>query len=131
MNVEVEFGEAIAQFNRSEFYACHDTLEAIWMDAEYPDKTFYQGILQIAVGLYHLSNSNWRGAVILLGEGIGRLRDFQPDYADVDVERLVLDSATLLKTLQTSGAEGVDAIAQQMRERSPELNIPKIHLIAA
>lgn len=131
MSVEVEFGEAIAQFNRAEFYACHDTLEAIWMDAGYPDRTFYQGILQIAVGLYHLSHSNWRGAVILLGEGIGRLRDFQPDYEDVDVERLVLDSATLLKTLQTSGAEGVDAIAQQMRERSPELNIPKIHLVSA
>jgi uncharacterized protein len=129
VSVEVEFSVAIAQFNQSEFYACHDTLEAIWMDAEYPDKTFYQGVLQIAVGLYHLSNNNWRGAVILLGEGIGRLRDFQPNYVEVDVEQLVLDSATLLKTLQINGEDGVKAIAQQMRERSPELVIPKIHLV--
>jgi uncharacterized protein len=131
VSAEVEFGVAIAQFNQAEFYACHDILEAIWMDAEYPDKTFYQGILQIAVGLYHLSNNNWRGAVILLGEGIGRLRDFQPNYAEVDVEQLVLDSATLLKTLQINGEDAVKTIAQQMRERSPELNIPKIHLAIA
>jgi uncharacterized protein len=87
--------------------------------------------LQIAVGLYHLSNNNWRGAVILLGEGIGRLRDFQPNYEEVDVKQLVLDSATLLKTLQINGEDAVKTIAQQMRERSPELNIPKIHLAIA
>jgi uncharacterized protein len=43
VSVEVEFGVAVEQFNQAEFYACHDTLEAIWMDAEYPDKTFIRG----------------------------------------------------------------------------------------
>ena len=48
------FSQGIEQFNRREFYPCHDTLEAIWMDSIEPDKTFYQGILQIAVGCYHI-----------------------------------------------------------------------------
>ena len=60
-----EFWEGIEQFNHQEFYACHDTLEALWMEADEPEKKFYQGILQIAVALYHLGNLNWRGAVIL------------------------------------------------------------------
>ncbi|MFO0212823.1 MAG: DUF309 domain-containing protein, partial [Pseudanabaena sp.] len=48
------FAEAIFQFNNGDYYACHDTLEAIWNDAWQSDRAFYQGILQIAVGLYHL-----------------------------------------------------------------------------
>ena len=51
--------QGISQFNDGEFYACHDTLEAIWMEAQIPEKPFFQGILQLAVALYHLSNHNW------------------------------------------------------------------------
>jgi predicted metal-dependent hydrolase len=64
------FWQGIAQFNQGAFYDCHDTLEAVWMVAPTGEKPFYQGILQIAVGLYHLSNHNWRGAAILLGKGV-------------------------------------------------------------
>jgi uncharacterized protein len=128
--IDIEFGKAIEQFNQTEFYACHDTLEAIWMDAMYPEKIFYQGILQIAVGLYHLSNANWRGSVILLGEGIGRLRSFQPHFETIDVESLVQDSATLLKALQIAGAEAIEAIAQEMQENRSHLRIPKIQVIS-
>ena len=47
---------AIEQFNQQDFYACHDTLEALWMEAIEPDRSFYQGLLQLAVGLYHFSH---------------------------------------------------------------------------
>jgi uncharacterized protein len=128
--IEIALGKAIEQFNQTEFYACHDTLEAIWMDAIHPEKIFYQGILQIAVGLYHLSHANWHGAVILLGEGIGRLRDFQPHYAAIDVERLIQDSSALLKALQIAGTEAIEAIAKEMQENRSPLQLPKIRMIA-
>ncbi|NJL67870.1 MAG: DUF309 domain-containing protein [Microcoleus sp. SM1_3_4] len=35
-----EFWQGIAQFNSQEFYACHDTLEALWMEAGEPEKLF-------------------------------------------------------------------------------------------
>jgi uncharacterized protein len=128
--IEIEFGKAIEQFNQKEFYACHDTLEAIWMDAMHPEKTFYQGILQIAVGLYHLSHANWHGAVILLGEGISRLRDFQPHYETINVEKLIQESAILLKALQLAGAESIETITQEMQENKSELQLPKIQIIS-
>jgi predicted metal-dependent hydrolase len=103
-----EFWQGVEQFNQQEFYACHDTLEALWMEAVEPEKRFYQGILQIAVACHHLSNLNWRGAVILLGEGIGRLRDYQPVYEGIDVTSLVVQSAQLLQSLQESGQEQVE-----------------------
>jgi uncharacterized protein len=98
--VEPAFWEGVEQFNQQQFYDCHDTLEAIWMEAMEPQRSFYQGVLQIAVALYHLGNANLRGATILMGEGVNRLRRYQPDYADVDVAHLLAQSAELLTKLQ-------------------------------
>lgn len=109
-----QFWQGVEQFNQQEFYACHDTLEALWMEAFNPHKQFYQGILQIAVACYHLGNLNWRGAVILLGEGIGRLRDYQPAYEGIDVTSLVIQSAELLKALQQTEPEQIADFVQEL-----------------
>jgi predicted metal-dependent hydrolase len=111
---ETQFHQAIAQFNQGDYYACHDTLEAIWIEAPEPERNFYQGLLQIAVGIYHLSNLNWRGALILLGEGIRRLQPYQPTYAGIEVESMVDRSAELLSALQQAGVDGMAAIATQL-----------------
>jgi predicted metal-dependent hydrolase len=108
------FWQGIAEFNRQEFYACHDTLEALWMEATEPQKTFYQGILQIAVGCYHLENNNWRGAVILLGEGVRRLRAYPSDYEGIDVTRFSGESLDLLTFLQTLDPEELPAVVKRL-----------------
>ncbi|MCU0549262.1 MAG: DUF309 domain-containing protein [Leptolyngbya sp. Prado105] len=112
MDTEIpeEFWQGIDQFNQGDFYACHDTLEAIWIEAPVVDKKFYQGILQIAVGLYHLGNHNWRGAVILMGEGLSRLREYPPEYGGIDIEQFMEDASELLREIQTIGQERVTQI---------------------
>jgi uncharacterized protein len=128
-NYPSEWLQGIAEFNAGEYYACHDTLEALWMDSIDPDKRFYQGVLQIAVACYHLHNRNWRGAVTLLGEGIGRLPYYQPVYAGIDVAGLIHDSHDLLKILQSIGSDGigdfVDRLAQD-RSLLPVVRFAKI-----
>lgn len=113
-----EFWQGVEQFNQHQFYACHDTLEALWMEATEPDKQFYQGILQIAVALYHLESQNWRGAVILLGEGINRLRVYQPDYGGINIENLLDEAVQMLKLLHETGPEQVAEIVQQVYYRT-------------
>jgi uncharacterized protein len=115
--------QGIAEFNSREYYACHDTLEALWMDSIDPDKKFYQGVLQIAVACYHLHNRNWRGAVTLLGEGIGRLPYYQPVYAGIDVTKLIQDSRNLLTTLQSIGIDGIDDFVDRLSQDSSILPI--------
>jgi uncharacterized protein len=100
--VPAEFWQGVEQFNQGQFYACHDTLEALWMEATEPQKTFYQAILQIAVALYHLGNANVRGACILLGEGTNKLTRYEASYAGIDVDELLDNSAALLRQLQQS-----------------------------
>lgn len=104
----VAFIEAISQFNQRQFYACHDTLEALWTEAMEPQRQFLQGVLQLAVAYYHLLNSNWRGAAILLGEGLSRLDYYCPEYCGIDVEALVNSSQANLECLQALGADGLD-----------------------
>lgn len=112
-----EFEQGIKEFNQQQFYACHDTLEAIWVDAEETDKRFYQGILQVAVGCYHLSNDNLRGAIILLGEAVRRLCDYQPDYEGVDVELLLEQASELLQALQQLPTEHTTKFFQQLQQK--------------
>lgn len=112
------FLQGVEQFNQRQFYACHDTLEALWSESAEPHKSFYQGILQVAVGCYHLENHNWRGAVILLGEGVRRLSEYQPDYEGVDVTHLVQESQQLLFYLQQTEPERVGEVAKQLLEIS-------------
>ncbi|AXY67405.1 DUF309 domain-containing protein [Thermosynechococcus sichuanensis E542] len=96
-----ELALAITQFNNGEFYACHDTLEALWLEASEPERTFYQGLLQIAVACYHLRRGNQRGAILLLGEGRRRLEQCDPDVCGLDLTTFLTAVAALQVQLQT------------------------------
>lgn len=122
-SVPSDFWQGVEQFNSGQFYACHDTLEALWIEASEPEKSFYQGVLQIAVALYHLSNRNWRGAVILLGEGSNRLRRYPSTYSGIDVDELLYQSAALLSALQKAGAEKITALDLSQDETLTQVKI--------
>ncbi|NEP53470.1 MAG: DUF309 domain-containing protein, partial [Moorea sp. SIO3C2] len=62
----------------------------------------------------HLGNLNWRGSVVLLGEGIGRLSSYQPDYGGIDVTELLSQSVNLLQALQNVGSEQVADFVRQL-----------------
>jgi uncharacterized protein len=128
MNAEMPeaYWLGIEQFNTKQFYACHDTLEALWIDSTEPEKSFYQGILQIAVALYHLGNQNLRGAMILLGEGSNRLRRYPPVFGGIDVDELFSQSVSLLKELQQTPPEAITAINL---ETNPSFAPPAILLV--
>lgn len=105
---------SVEQFNQKQFYECHDSLEALWMEAPESERNFYQGILQVSVAFYHLSNHNWQGAVILMGEGRRRLQAYQPTYAGLDLDAFVAQVTHTLTQLQQSGAAQVELMAQQV-----------------
>jgi len=130
MKEVAQFWQGVEQFNQGEFYACHDTLEALWVESAEPLRTFYQGFLQLAVACHHLGNHNWRGAVILLGEGISRLRHYQPSYAGIDVSQLVTQSIQLLAKLQQSGPDRVGELAQCLKAYDTSDNKPDSESVA-
>lgn len=98
-----QLAKGIAEFNRRQFYECHETLEEIWKAERGPVRYLYQGILQVGVAFYHLSRGNWAGAVALLQSGRRYLRPFAPVCQGVDVGRLLADTETAERRLRELG----------------------------
>ena len=117
-----EFWVGIEQFNQGDYYACHDTLEAIWLEANPSEQAFYQGILQIAVGLYHLTNLNWQGAAILLGEGSNRLNAYGAIHGGINVTDLVDQAINWLTALQETGPHQVQQLASLLGQQPETAN---------
>lgn len=99
--------EGIRLFNAGEYYECHEVLEAIWRDERAPVRYLYQGILQIGVGLHHLRNGNFRGATLLLHDGIDKTRRFTPGCMGIDTADLCDRAQACLDQLQLLGRDRI------------------------
>ena len=97
---DTRLGEAIFLFNSGDWYACHDGFEALWHETAGPMRPVLQGILQIAVAELHLERGNCRGATILMGEGLGRLKACTPNALEIDLVTLINSSMQRLLALQ-------------------------------
>ena len=82
----VRFAEAAAQFNSGHFFECHDTLEEIWQGKRGTVRDLLQGMIQVAVGFYHLGNGNNRGGVSQLEKGLAKLHLYAPQVLGFDLE---------------------------------------------
>lgn len=99
--------DGIRLFNAGEYYECHESLEAIWLEERGPIRYLYQGILQIGVGFHHLGNGNFRGARLLLANGIAKVERFQPACMGVDTHRLRDEAQACLDHLLELGPERI------------------------
>ncbi len=78
---------ASEQFNRGEFFECHETLEAVWQLERGPVRDLYKGLIQVAAAFVHMTRGNSRGASRLLATALGYLEPYRADEAmgfDVD-----------------------------------------------
>jgi len=114
--------KGIIEFNKGEFYECHEYLEEAWMQEPGRVRFLYQGILQVGVGFYHLQNGNWRGATGLLRNGTARLKEFEPETLGIDVARLVRESERCLRELEELGR---DRVREFDRSRVPKVEWAK------
>ncbi len=79
------FRQGVRQFNEGYYFECHDTLEEVWNGVRGPSRDFFQGLIQIAVAFYHLSNGNEAGAASMFGRALKRLEKYPDVYWGFDV----------------------------------------------
>ena len=82
------FARGMRRFNSCEFWHAHESWEAIWLVAPQPDKTFLQGIIQIAAAFYHHQRSNLEGMRSLMRRGLAKVEEFPPAYRGLRLEEL-------------------------------------------
>ncbi len=81
--------QGIAHFNHLEFFEAHDAWEELWTDHTADDRTFYKGLIQMAVCLHHFSKGNTRGARKLYRTSRDYLAEYSPCYIGIDLVALL------------------------------------------
>jgi predicted metal-dependent hydrolase len=94
--------EAITLFNRGEYYAQHDALEALWVSEANPVRDLYRAILQVGVGYYQVTRGNRRGALKMLLRAQQWLHILPPRCRGVDVAQLRADADAVLAALNAT-----------------------------
>ena len=92
--------KALNLFNNHKWYEAHDAFEEIWNSVDGDERQVIQGILQVSVSQFHLSKGNLNGATILLGEGLGRIKNRTKIKLGIDLESFCRSLEELLRKLQ-------------------------------
>jgi len=99
-NLEDDFLNALNLFNNQKWYEAHDAFEDIWNTVDGDERQVIQGILQVSVSQFHLSKGNLNGATILIGEGLGRIKNRTNINLGIDLETFCKCLEDLLRKLQ-------------------------------
>jgi uncharacterized protein len=83
-----KFQRGVAHFNAQEFFEAHEVWEEVWLVEDEPERTFLQGIIQIAAAFHHYCRENSDGAESLLAAGIVKLSRFPADHRGLAIEDL-------------------------------------------
>ncbi len=89
------FNKGILAFNERRFYDAHEYWEKLWVNHKLKDAKFIQGLIQLAVGYFHLFNQNLNGARSMVRKSIGKFDSFEI-VRDIDSPALV-DEIKLLE----------------------------------
>jgi predicted metal-dependent hydrolase len=87
-SLEEALDRGIAHFNAGRFFPAHEAWEEAWHRAEPAERDFWQGLVQVAVGLTHRERGNAHGCATLLRRGARRLAAYGETHRGVPVARL-------------------------------------------
>lgn len=99
-NYEPRYLAGILYFNQGDYFEAHEVWEDLWHDATGRDRRFYQGLIQVAVGLLHFANGNARGAQRLYQSSRDYLQPTRPAYMGLNVEKLLSEQEACCEPLR-------------------------------
>ena len=86
-------------------FNAHEVLEAAWKNGPIDEKTLWQALAQLAVGITHVQRGNVKGAVTVLRRAsAGLAHDGKPAPHGIDVAGLVEYTAVLIDDLDANAA---------------------------
>ncbi|MFD2169112.1 DUF309 domain-containing protein [Tumebacillus lipolyticus] len=82
----IEYLLFLKYVNEVDYFEAHEVLEGYW----HSDRIdFYKGLIQLAVGLYHLNSGNVAGCRLLLTRAKELLSPYSPQFRALDVARIL------------------------------------------
>jgi len=105
-----QFRRGVEQFNGRLFFEAHETWEEIWLASTEPEKTFLQGIIQVAAAFHHYGRGNMRGTRSLLEAGLKRLERFPDVHRNLALESLRVEARAWVEEI----TDGKDLSAERV-----------------
>src|SRR5580698_4437523 len=118
------FERGLEHFNAREFFEAHEVWEEVWLVEDEPEKTFLQGIIQIAAAFHHYRRGNTDGAETLLAAGIVKISRFSAQHRGLAIHELRDEAkwwARALGEMQLPGDEKLPAIRRADRRAPPKV----------
>jgi predicted metal-dependent hydrolase len=88
--------DGIIFFNDGRYFEAHEAWEDLWRETRGPLRLFYQGLVQAAVGLHHLSQGNRNGASAQLEKALSKLEQYPDRFCQIQTGKLVSDLRFIL-----------------------------------
>jgi uncharacterized protein len=101
-----KFERGLAHFNAREFFEAHEAWEELWLVEAEPEKTFLQGLIQVAAAFHHCGRGNLRGARSLLAAGLAKLAGFPDDHRGLALAKLRVEAERWVKILEAEKEAG-------------------------
>ena len=114
-----QFARGLALFNDGKFFEAHEAWEEIWLIESEPEKTFLQGLIQVAAAFHHAQRGNAPGMTSLLKAGLEKLSRFAVDHRGIAVRKLCEDSrrcAELVVSDKDIGAKQFPQIGYEVKD---------------
>ena len=97
--------KGIKLFNAGNYFEAHEVWEDLWRQTEDPLRKFYQGLIQAAVGLYHLQRGNTIGARGQLTKSLRKLEEYPPKYCGINNSGLVTNLQQAVDRSEFAGVQ--------------------------
>ena len=119
----LEFPPEMAEFwqlwREEKFWACHEALEAVWLEADEPRKRFLNGLIHGAAATFQFRRGNAVGAARQLTRAQVKLEPYRPVYEKLDVrqflEGLATEIAPSMEQLTDQQQESLGALETRLR----------------
>lgn len=83
--VEEALTTAVALWNQQRYFEAHECLEDVWHHAPEEERTFWQGVIQVAVACVHHQRGNSQGVVATCDKVLRRLAPYPERFHGIDV----------------------------------------------
>ncbi len=111
----------VAQYNDGYFFEAHETWEDLWRPSPYPQRTFLQGLIQMAAAFVHLARHEYPGTIGLLDAALEKLAGVPDAYLGIDAGRLRDEAGRARDELAALGPERFESWDRD--------HLPRIHVV--
>ena len=84
------FFAGLLAYEEKDFFEAHELWEELWSEYYLDDKTFIQGLIQLAVSFVHLGNGNLKGAKSLLKKSTDKFSSYSGLHRGINIDKLKL-----------------------------------------